>query len=77
MIHTVDLTGNYKTNIYKEARRLLSEGAHVSDTVVTVRNGVESMRGIVGQLAQWTVVERAATGPSLEPYRAFEGFDHE
>jgi hypothetical protein len=45
MIHKVDLTGDYETNVYDAARRLLAAGADPVDTVETYRGGKPSMTG--------------------------------
>lgn len=55
--HCLDLTGDYRTTIYGEARRLLAEGANPADSIETRRNGKLSMSGTVGQCAKWEVVD--------------------
>jgi hypothetical protein len=57
MIHIVDLTNNYETTIYAEARKLLAAGADSADLIETWRNAKLSMSGIVGQCAKLTVSE--------------------
>jgi hypothetical protein len=53
MIHKVDLTGDYETNVYDAARRLLAAGADPVDTVETYRGGKPSMTAVIGEAAKW------------------------
>jgi hypothetical protein len=56
-LHQVDLTGDYRTNIYVAARRLLANGADPADEIETRRHGKLSMSGTVGVLAGLEVVD--------------------
>ena len=67
----VDLTGDYGTTIYDEARRLLAEGHAPDDVVVTSRNGQESMSGVIGQLAKSAVSDGNVSGLRLVRWRPF------
>ena len=70
-VHTVDLTGDYRTNIYQAARQLLSIGtAQPSDTIETYRNGKLSMTGNIGACAR-LVVNETRHGLRLHPWNAF------
>jgi hypothetical protein len=64
-VHRIDLTGDYKTNIYTAARRLLEAGAHPGDTIQTYRDGQLSMSGVIGDCARLRVRESDHGNPSL------------
>jgi hypothetical protein len=73
VIIKVDLTGNYRTNIYTAARALLTRGASPSDTIETWRDGKLSMSGNVGECAKLKVEENKDVRPtfSLRRWRPF------
>jgi hypothetical protein len=56
-VRKVDLTGDYQTNIYTAARRLLAVGADPHDVIETSRDGMPSMTGAIGECAKWEVVD--------------------
>ena len=67
MLYNGKVIGKSEKPLYDAARWLLSNNAaSESDTLATFRGGTLSMHGIVGDLAQWTVVENRHGNPSLE-----------
>jgi len=64
-VHQINLTDNFKTTIYAEARKLLSLGVDLSDTIETHRNGQLSMTGNVGACARLMVNESNYGHPGL------------
>ena len=79
-VHAVD---DYKTTIYAEAQKLLSDGARPGDTIETYRNGKLSMSGNVAACGRLVVKEarhrlylhywKAFAGPHVESTSAQDG----
>ena len=61
----VDLSGDYRTEIYDCARKALNEGADPDEQIETYRDGKISMRGRIGDMALLTVKENASIGPII------------
>jgi hypothetical protein len=54
--------------IYAAARWLLDHGIATADDVATYRNGVLSMSGNIGELAEWTIEELKKGKPTTPSY---------
>jgi hypothetical protein len=69
----IDVTGDYRIEIYDLARRAVAYEADPDEIIETWRDGKPCMRGRVGTLARLTVSETDRGGPREIRWRPFPG----
>ena len=73
----IDLTGDYKTEIYDLARKALAEGVDPEDRIEVWRNNSPAIYGKIGILSKLTVSETNRSGPRVVKWHPWGGIGSE